>query len=252
VVVVAATTLFLVLAAWATLIGPDEVFTGPGPQPASVTTTTQSCIPLPVTTGADGTVTVQVPDDAAERDYCQPPDTTLQEARDLAAQAKPPLWLKIIVWAFEALLLAAVLALLGYLALVAARSVRLRRSGGTRPDIAFDVLSEPVRVAEEMTADAAAQDALLRDGEPRNAIVSAWHRFEVQGERAGVPRRASETSSEYAIRVLDLVEADGGAVNRLAELYREARFSDHPITEDHRCQALDALATIRGSLAVRS
>ena len=103
-----------------------------------------------------------------------------------------------------------------------------------------------------MVADADEQDALLRDGEPRNAIVAAWSRFEVQGERAGVGRLASETSSEYAIRILDLVSADTGAVNRLAGLYREARFSEHEMTEEHRTEALDALAGLRRSLGVRA
>ena len=100
--------------------------------------------------------------------------------------------------------------------------------------------------------DADEQDALLRDGDARNAIVATWHRFEVQGERAGVPRRPSETSSEYALRILDLAEADTGPVRRLAELYREARFSDHEITEEHRAEALAALAGIRRSLGVRT
>ena len=39
VLAVAATSLFMVLVAWATLLGPDEVFTGPGPVPATTTTT---------------------------------------------------------------------------------------------------------------------------------------------------------------------------------------------------------------------
>ena len=72
VLAVAATCLFMVLVAWATLLGPDEVFTGPGPVPAT-TTTTDTCIPLPVTTGADGSTTVEIPDDVAERNYCEPP-----------------------------------------------------------------------------------------------------------------------------------------------------------------------------------
>ena len=59
VVTVAATSLFMVLVAWATLIGPDQVFTGPGPRPATATTSAASCIPLPVETEADGTVTYE-------------------------------------------------------------------------------------------------------------------------------------------------------------------------------------------------
>ena len=38
VLAVGGTTLFMVLVAWATLLGPDEVFTGPGPVPATTTT----------------------------------------------------------------------------------------------------------------------------------------------------------------------------------------------------------------------
>jgi hypothetical protein len=41
-------------------------------------------------------------------------------------------------------------------------------------------------------------------------------------------------------------------VGRLAELYREARFSEHEITEQHRAEALDTLAAIRRSLGVRA
>ena len=51
--------------------------------------------------------------------------------------------------------------------------------------------------------------------------------------------------------MLDLVGADHGAVGQLADLYREARFSDHPMTEDHRQEALAALDTIHGSLRPR-
>jgi hypothetical protein len=118
--------------------------------------------------------------------------------------------------------------------------------------VEFTTLGEPARLLEAIAHDATEQDSVLREGDPRNAIVAAWLRFEVQGESAGVGRRPWETSSEYAIRILDLVAADSGAVNRLATLYREARFSEHPITEDHRAAALDALVAIRRSLAVRA
>ena len=67
--------------------------------------------------------------------------------------------------------------------------------------------------------------------------------------RAGVERRPWQTSSEFVLRVLDLVGADRGAVAGLADLYREARFSDHPITEEHRRQALTALDVIHAQPA---
>src|SRR5688572_19397680 len=247
---VTATCLLMVLVAWATLLGPDEVFTGPGPRPA--TTTTETCIPLPVTTDADGTTTVEIPDDVDERPYCDPPLQSVDRGDELVEQP-PPRWVEILVWVLLATMVAVVAALVLWLVAAVLREVRVRRiRTDEREAVAFAVLDGPIRVAEQVAADADEQDTVLRAGDPRNAIVAAWHRFEVQGERAGVARRASETSSEYTLRILDLADADGGAVRRLAELYREARFSDHPITEEHRSQALDALAGIRRSLEARA
>lgn len=231
----------MVLVAWATLIGPDEVFTGPGPTPATLTTATETCLPLDAT------------ENPRNLPLCEEPDTTRRDAEDLVRQADPPLWLRSLVGALQLLLLGAVVALTGFAVVAAARAVRRRgRTRAERDAVEFTVLDEPQRIAEQMAADADEQEALLHEGEPRNAIVAAWSRFEVQGERAGVGRRPSETSSEYVIRILDLVSADSGAVNRLAGLYREARFSRHEMTEEHRAEALGALAGVRRSLGVRS
>ena len=252
VVAVSATTTFMVLVAWATLIGPDQVFTGPGPQPAT-TTTAETCIPLPVTAGADGSPTVEVPRDFADRNYCEPPPGLGGDSSGDVVATAPPKWVGVLTWILVGAAAVGVAAVLLAMVAAAVREVRARRlREEERTAVGFTVLDEPVRVAREVSVDAGEQDTLLREGDPRNAIVAAWHRFEVQGERAGVARRPSETSSEYGLRILDLAEADGGSVNRLAELYREARFSEHPITEEHRAQALAALADIRHSLRVQA
>lgn len=249
---VAATSLLMVLVAWATLIGPDEVFTGPGPRPAQDVTTPTACIPLPEETAPDGTITYGVPDDINERDYCEPPGASIDDYRDLVEQNPPPWWVEVLVY----VLLLGLLGLVGggvlWLLVTVVRAALSRRGGEERVDVALTLLDEPDRVAAAVVADAEEQDALLRDGDARNAIVATWHRFEVQGEAAGVPRHGAETSSEYALRFLDLADADTGPVRRLAELYREARFSEHEITEQHRAEALDALGAIRRSLGVRS
>jgi hypothetical protein len=251
---VAATCLLMVLVAWATLLGPDQVFTGPGPRPATISAT-ESCIPLPVRTNADGTVEVVYPDDyALDSGYCDPPSEGFrEEAEDLVTQNPPPYWVKVLVWLVLGAVLVGGAALVLWLLVEVVRHVRAGRGRREqRQDVEFAILDEPGRVAEQVVRDADEQDALLRDGDARNAIVETWHRFEVQGERAGVPRRGAETSSEYALRILDLADADSGPVSRLAELYREARFSDHEITEHHRSEAVAALAAIRRSLGVRS
>lgn len=249
VAMVGATSLFMVLVAWATLIGPDEVFTGPGRIERTFTETTRTCLPLEVvSTAPDGAVTTETPDNPQNLPYCGEPDRSRSDAADVVNQSEPPLWLKLLVWAFLCAVAAAMLALVVYVAVLVREQMRGRQRQAARERVEFTTLGEPARLVEAITSDAVEQDGLLREGDPRNAIVAAWLRFEVQGDAAGVGRKPWETSSEYALRILDLVSADSGAVNRLAGLYREARFSDHPITEDHRAEALDALVRIRRGL----
>jgi hypothetical protein len=131
-----------------------------------------------------------------------------------------------------------------------ARSPRRRRSRAE--DVPFEVLGSAAQVTEVMSEDAEEQRTLLAiEGEPRNAIVECWDRFEQQAVRAGVERRPWQTTAEFVLGVLDLVGADRGAVAGLADLYREARFSDHPMTAEHRRQALDDLDVIHASLRTR-
>ncbi len=117
-------------------------------------------------------------------------------------------------------------------------------------DVDFEVLEDPAPLVAEMRRDADDQFELLLGGEPRNAIVACWDRFEEQAERVGLARRPWETSSEFTIRLLDAVSADGSAVTRLALLYREARFSEHEITEQERSSAVDALRVIHASIGI--
>jgi hypothetical protein len=131
-------------------------------------------------------------------------------------------------------------------------ALRRRRRAAT-DEVAFDVVEPPDAIAREILSDAAAQrQVLLEGGTPRNAVVECWHRFETHGAAAGIERRPWETSSEYTLRVLDLVEAYQPAVARLGELYREARFSEHELTEDDRQEALRALDAIHHTIGARA
>ena len=118
-------------------------------------------------------------------------------------------------------------------------------------EVDFDVLEDPEPLVEAISRDVDHQLELLLSGEPRNAIVACWERFEEQAERVGLARKAWETSSEFTIRLLDVVSADESAVSELAQLYREARFSDHTITEESRRRAVEALGRIRDSVRSR-
>ena len=151
---------------------------------------------------------------------------------------------------------AAVLCLLwliyvGIRALVARlRDLRLRPRRTTVAEVEFDVLDDPDPLVEEIRHDADEQFELLLGGQPRNAIVACWDRFEEQAERAHASRHAWETSSEFTLRLLEQVSADGGAVARLEALYREARFSEHEIDEPKRQAAVEALRAIHASLGI--
>ncbi len=231
VAVLAAAGLLLVLVTWAASIGPDRVVSG-------------------------GHVERIRPDEPTATPSQQGPEKDpVQEALE-EERGEPPGWLGAIAFALELLTVAVVLFLVGRLLrrLRQAWLARTRRRRPQRPeDVEFEVLGPQARVSEEMAEDFEEQRTLLAaGGEPRNAIVECWHRFEQQAVRAGVERRPWQTTGEFVLGVLDLVGADPGAVAGLADLYREARFSDHSLTDEHRRQALAALDTIHLSLADRA
>ena len=101
---------------------------------------------------------------------------------------------------------------------------------------------------DELVETADARLALLASGEPRNAIVACWVDLEDSASAAGLPRHPAETAAEYTIRVLHTWDIAPAARGGLAELYREARYSRHPITEEHRALAIARLTTVHQDL----
>jgi hypothetical protein len=119
---------------------------------------------------------------------------------------------------------------------------RRRRRDRDRP---LDVLAD---VATTISDNADAQRAALRRGSPRNAIVECWLLLEAAVIEAGVERRPADTSAELTERVLADHDVDAAAIAGLAALYREARFSDHEMTESSRRAAIDALDRVHDRL----
>ena len=119
-----------------------------------------------------------------------------------------------------------------------------------RPEeVPFEVL--PAQVAEAISRDRAAQLEAVADGAPRNGIVACWLRLQASVEEAGVPPRRSDTSAEFVQRALRSLDLDPRGVATLAALYREARFSEHPVGEDARAAARAALESLHADLAAR-
>jgi len=104
------------------------------------------------------------------------------------------------------------------------------------------------RMAAAMAADAAAQRAALDHGEARNAIVECWSRLENLVTVAGFDRDPADTAAEFTARVLSRFPVDPIAIADLSALYREARFSTHPMGEPERAEAIAALDAIHTAL----
>jgi hypothetical protein len=226
VAVLGAAGLLLVLVTWSASIGPDRVVSG-------------------------GHVERIRPDEPSLATATDDPEKDPVEEARKQERGEPPAWVAAVAFVLELLTVCVV----AFLALRLLRKLhglwkgRTRRRRSPPEAVEFEVLGTAAHVTEVIEEDAAEQRAeLAEEGEPRNAIVACWHRFEQQAVRGGVERRPWQTTAEFVLGVLDLVAADRGAVARLADLYREARFSDHPMTDEHRRAALEALDTIHHSL----
>jgi hypothetical protein len=122
-----------------------------------------------------------------------------------------------------------------------------------RPPPPLPAAADPLpeaRAADALVADAGQRMAALAEGDPRNGIVRCWMRLEEAVADAGLPRRPHETSAEFTVRVLHVLDLDPHAIGELAGLYREARFSEHPLAEDTRAAARDALRRLQDDLSL--
>ena len=228
VAVVGAVCLLLVVALWAASIGPDRALRGPGLERITDVASPTSESPSPSASGINDV------------------ERTLENP----GEASPIL--KLIALLIELLIAAAVIWLLVRLVRRMVQAWRERvRAPERREHVEFDVLEEPAPSREQVEREARAALELLNEGEPRNAIVAAWERFEISADELGFGRRPWETSSEFVLRMLAIVAADRGAVMQLEGLYREARYSTHPLGEQARADARAALLEIQGSLLDR-
>ena len=149
---------------------------------------------------------------------------------------------------FKTIMVAVTIAAVG--ALIALRSFWptdwQRARGRTRSSGRFSPLPD---VAETTVGiDVRAARAALATGQPRSAIVACWIRLESDIAAIGWPRAEAETSAEYVQRVVAEASVDRLAISELAELYREARFSDHELSDADRAHAFEALSRVEAGL----
>ena len=91
--------------------------------------------------------------------------------------------------------------------------------------------------------------AMLRDPDPRTAIIGAYARLLEGLAAGGAPRRAHEAPMEHLRRVLTLLRVRAAPLRELTGLFEVARFSHHRVTADHRRRALEVLREVAGDLA---
>ncbi|MEZ0064716.1 hypothetical protein ABIA32_000704 [Streptacidiphilus sp. MAP12-20] len=173
-----------------------------------------------------------------------PPSSFPVQQPDLAKPvSSSPISLSTLLLGFAWLLGAAALVVL----IVVLVRWMLTRRGGDAQGIA----GEPVDGADEALADAvnAGQQALADDPDPRAAIIACYAAMEVSLAESGVSREKADTPTELLQRAVDAGLVQGEAARTLTELFREARYSTHPMREHQRDQARAALETIAAHLA---
>jgi hypothetical protein len=109
----------------------------------------------------------------------------------------------------------------------------------------------PDDLAGQVSDSFAATLAGLTGGQVRDAVILLWHRLEQTADAAGLRRSPADTSSELAERLLATLPVSPEPLHRLAALYREARFSSHPIPDAAVARARADLVQVRSELSRR-
>jgi Domain of unknown function (DUF4129) len=120
-----------------------------------------------------------------------------------------------------------------------------RRQHAGPPLEELDLAPDSEPLAEALAAGA---QALREDPDPRAAIIGCYAAMERSLADAGSPAHAADTPAEVLARA-----TEGGLVrstwaSTLTGLFRQARYSSHPMTEADRTTAMGALAQVRADL----
>lgn len=194
-------------------------------QPVSESTLTASPRPLP-------TQTVSAP--------VTPPTPGAPPSQKPVKPVKIPDWVKAL---WQALFYAAIALVALLLARTLYRVLSKVELPGAEQEADWERLKVN-RLAEAVDSSLATVDS----GTATDAVIACWVALEEAAASAGVARASSETPAEFTVRVLGVGGISERQLLRLAQLYREARYSTHGSTEDARGQAREALILLRDEL----
>ncbi|WP_329371464.1 DUF4129 domain-containing protein [Streptomyces sp. NBC_00669] len=91
--------------------------------------------------------------------------------------------------------------------------------------------------------------ALRDNGDARTAVIACYVAMETSLAGSGVSRHVSDSPNDLLVRAAASGLRTEGSASVLTELFREARYSSHPMGDAHRAQAADALADLAERLA---
>ena len=173
-------------------------------------------------------------------DLGDPPSTVLSDEE--VEQGRGQAWLQDVI---DMLALATALVALAWLARMALSQLRLPQK---RQVIEDEPLPDADRARDVLARSRDDQERALEQGEPAEGIIACWVAPERAAEDAGIPRLASETPTEFVVRLLHGLDVDPRPVAALAWLYHEARFSSHRMGPEARDRARASLAAIHADL----
>lgn len=147
----------------------------------------------------------------------------------------------VVVWTMRVLLVLIVLTVLFFVVRVLVRRLR-RDTVSAKDDVRAGLLPDV------LVAGLRDSEAQLDRGTSAEAVINAWLVLERTAITVGIDDDASRTPSELVTAVLQEYDVDEAAIERLAALYREARFSVHEIGEGQREAARGAVRQVREDL----
>jgi hypothetical protein len=209
--------LTLLLAAWVSATGPVAIF--------ARRDLTRAPVPVPgIDYGVDGSA-----------------GSEGRRSSNVLPGPDQPFLVGLVTWAAKIVLAVIVLALL----VAAVRELRQWWDArtGAEPQVPDDVV-----VPEVLLRGAREGEELLATGTPANAVIAAWVALEAAARSIGVRDDTTRTSEELVTAVLRSWSVDRAPLDVLAALYREARFSTHPVGEEMRTSAREALQQVQVEL----
>lgn len=134
-------------------------------------------------------------------------------------------------------------------------AIRGSASRGGRPGrpVAFPAADPAAALAE---AASVAADDLRRAAsgrmDPAEAVVRAWVRVESVAAELGIPRRDTQTATEFTATLLRNRMVDPSAVGTLLDIYGAARFGTDPLAPADLQTAQTAFRAVHRELADRA